>query len=141
LRKIKVVAITFQESADHTEYFVDIPEILQEKALLRRDNSGNPLHAVPAMDLWSNTVHNADNVQFKYNDKDVGESWDFSGQYTNLKFFDLSQSKYAERRMLGQHGDNSGTPKQLEIIRREQLGERGQSVPVERRQLYETKGR
>ena len=43
----------------------------------------------------------ASTVQFKYNDKDVGKSWDFSGHYTNLKLFDLSQSKYAQRRMLG----------------------------------------
>jgi len=125
-RKIKVVSITFGESKDHTEYSVDIPETLQEKALLRRDSSGNPLHVMPAMDLWSNTVSNADNIQFKYHDSDVDESWDFSGHYTNLKFFDLSKSKYAERQMLGQHGDNSGrwTPKQLEIIRQERLEER-----------------
>jgi hypothetical protein len=90
-RKIKVVPIAFGESADHTQYYVDIPEILQEKALLRRDSSANPLHAMPAMDLWSNTVHNADNVEFKYRDPEVGESWDFSGHYTNLKFFDLSK--------------------------------------------------
>lgn len=125
-RKIKVVSITFTESGHQTEYSVDIPQILQEKALLRRDNLGNPLHAMPAMDLWSNTVHNADNIQFKYRDPEVDEGWDFSGHYTNLKFFDLSKTQYAARRMLGQHGDNSGkwTPKQLAIIQQQQLEER-----------------
>jgi len=125
LRKIKVVPIVFRESVDHTEYSVDIPEIVGEKALLKRHQSGSPLHTMPAMDLWSNSVHNADNVEFKYHDAEVGESWDFSGHYTNVKFFDLSRAMYAEQRMLGQHGDNSGkwTPKQLEIIKQERLKE------------------
>jgi hypothetical protein len=125
-RKTKVVAITFGESANQTEYSVDIPGTLQEKALLKRDKAGNPLHTMPAMDLWGNTVHNADNVQFKYHDSEVGEGWDFSGHYTNLKLFDVSKTMYAEQRMLGQHGDNSGkwTPEQLEIIRHQGLDRR-----------------
>lgn len=121
--KIKTVPIIFRESADHTEYSVEIPEIVEEKALLKRDASGNPLHTMAAMDLWSNTVHNADNVEFKYHDADLAQSWDFSGHYTNLKFFDVSRMMYAQREMLGQRGDNSGkwTQQQLEIIRRQHL--------------------
>jgi hypothetical protein len=125
-RKIKVVPIAFHESPDQTDYSVDIPDILQEKALLQRDHSGKPQFGMAAMDLWSNTVHNADNVQFKYHDPDAGGEWDYSGHYSNLKYFNVGRTNYAERRMLGQHGDNSGkwTPKQLEIIRREKLGEK-----------------
>ena len=75
------------------------------------------------MDLWGNTVHNADNVQFKYSDSEAGESWDYSGHYTNLKHFDVTKTRYADQQMLGQQGDNSGkwTPKQREIIRRQGL--------------------
>lgn len=122
-RRVKVVPITFHESADQTEYAVDIPATLQEKALLKRDKSGKPEFTMPAMDLWGNTVHNADNVQFKYSDSEAGEGWDYSGHYTNLKYFDVTKTMYTEQQMLGEHGDNSGkwTQKQLEIIRREGL--------------------
>lgn len=122
-RQVKVVPITFRESADHSEYTVEIPAILQERAWIKRDKSGKPQFTMAAMDLWSNTVHNADNVQFKYSDSEAGESWDYSGHYSNLKYFDVTKTMYVERRMLGQHGDNSGkwTEKQLEIIRREGL--------------------
>lgn len=43
------------------------------------------------------------------------------GHYTNLKYFDVTKKMYAERQMLGEHGDNSGkwTQKQLEIIRQQ----------------------
>jgi hypothetical protein len=69
-KRVKTVPITFHESPDQTEYAVDIPVILQEKALLKRDKSGRPQFTMPAMDLWGNTVHNADNVQFKYDDSE-----------------------------------------------------------------------
>lgn len=123
LREVKAVPIAFHESADRTEYAVQIPSILQEKALLKRDKSGKPRFTMPAMDMWDNTVHNADNVQFKYSDSEAGEAWDYSGHYTNLKYFDLTKTMYAEQQMLVELGDNSGkwTHKQLEIIRRQQL--------------------
>ena len=123
IRKIKSLPISFAESPDQTEYSVNIPDILQEKAVLRRDKSEKPQFSMPAMDLWANVVHNADNVQFKYNDAGAGQGWDYSGHYSNLKFFGATKSMYVEQRMLGQHGDNSGkwTPKQLEIIRQQGL--------------------
>jgi hypothetical protein len=126
LRHVKAVPISFRESADGTEYGVDIPAILEEKTLLKRDKSGKPQFSMAAMDLWSNTVHNADNVQFKYHDSEVAESWDYSGRYSNLKFFDVNKTMYVGGEMLGQHGDNSGkwTQKQLEIIRREAFDEK-----------------
>ena len=125
-RRITAVPIDFHESADHAEYSIGIPEIMQEKVLLKLDKSGKPQHTMPAMDLWSNTVHNADNIQFKYHDSQVGQEWDFSGHYSNLKFFDVSKTMYTERLMLGQCGDNSGkwTPKQLEIIQKQRLEEK-----------------
>ena len=121
-----MVPITFRESAEQVDYAVDIPGILQEKALLRRNKSGKPQFTMAAMDLWSNTVHNADNVQFKYNDQEAGESWDYSSHYTNLKYFDVTKAMYDGQQMLGERGDNSGkwTPKQLEIIRRDRLEEK-----------------
>jgi hypothetical protein len=126
LRKIKVVPITFQESADKSDYAVDIPGTLQEKTRLQRDKAWRPRFTMPAMDLWTNTLHNADNVQFKYHDPEMGEGWDYSDHYANLKYFEVTKSMYAERKMLGEHGDNSGkwTQKQLEIIRREGLEEK-----------------
>jgi len=122
-RRVKGVPIAFYESGDRTEYRVDIANTLHEKALLRRGKSGNPLFTMPAMDLWSNTVHNVDNVEFKYGDAEAGESWDYSGHYANLKYFSVSKQMYVQEKMLGQHGDNSGkwTPKQLEIIRQQGL--------------------
>ena len=126
LHEIKMVPITFQESADKTDYAVDIPGTLQEKTRLERDKTGKPRFTMPAMDLWTNTLHNADNVQFKYHHLEAGEGWDYSGHYANLKYFEVTKSMYAEQKMLGEHGDNSGkwTQKQLEIIRREGLGEK-----------------
>ena len=126
LRKIKVVPITFEESNDRTNYAVDIPGTLQEKTRLQRDKAGKARFTMAAMDLWTNTLHNADNVQFKYHDPAAGEGWDYSGHYANVKYFDVTKTMYAEQKMLGEHGDNSGkwTPKQLEIIRREGLEEK-----------------
>lgn len=123
LRQVKVAPFTFRESPDQTKYTVEIPAILREETLLKRDHSGSPRFSMAAMDLWANVVHNADNVRFTYSDSGPDERWDYSGRYANLKYFDVTKTMYAEQQMLGQHGDNSGkwTPKQLEIIRREKL--------------------
>src|SRR5438093_13553928 len=84
----KVVPIEFKESADKTEYTVNIPGILEEKAVVKRDESGKPAHTVPAMDEWGNTIHYADNVVFKYHDKTLGREGDLSGQQSKVKYFD-----------------------------------------------------
>jgi hypothetical protein len=122
VRRIKVVPITFQES-EQTEYTIAIPGTLQEKTKMQHDPAGRPLFTMAAMDLWSNTVHNADNVEFRYNDTELRESWDYSNHYANLKYFDVSKKMYAEHRMLAEHGDNSGqwTRRQLQIIRAQGL--------------------
>jgi hypothetical protein len=114
------LGIEFHGSEDNTLYTVDLPGILQEKAVLKRDPSGKPISTLAAMDMWSNKVHYADNVEFKYHDKELGKSWDYSGRQANLKFFHLSKQMYQNREMLGQHGDMSGkwTPKQNAIIQR-----------------------
>jgi hypothetical protein len=126
IRHVKAAPIQFHESPNRADYTVDIPAVLQEKTHLPRESSGKPRHTMPAMDLWDNTVHNADNLQFKYSDAESGESWDFSGHYANLKYFHLSRAMYAERQMLGQHGDNSGkwTKDQREIIHQQKLEEK-----------------
>jgi hypothetical protein len=122
----KRAPIRFDESADRTPYSLEIPAILQEKVVLKRDKSGKPLFTLTAMDSWSNTVHNADNLKFEYHDADVGKSWDHSGNYANLKDFTLTKQMYADQKMLGQHGDMSGswTAKQLRIIREAGLEEK-----------------
>ena len=132
-RSVKSVPIAFYESTNRTEYHVEIPNTLHEKVLLRRGKSGRPLFSMAAMDLWSNTVHNADNVEFKYEDSDERERWDYSGHYANLKYFSVSKQMYVDEKMLGQHGDNSGkwTPKQLEIIREQGL-EKEKSTPADK---------
>ena len=115
----KVVPIEFHESADKTEYTVNIPGILEEKAVLKRDASGKPEHTVPAMDEWGNTISYADNVVFKYHDKEVGREWDLSGAQSNVKFFHTTKKMYDEKQLLAQHGDQSGsgwTEKQKEMI-------------------------
>ena len=120
------VSISFRESRDQTQYELEIPAILRERAVLKRDESGQPTSTITAMDMWSNSVHNVENLQFQYNDSSLGQSWNYSGHYANLKYFDLTSRMYAEQKMLGQHGDMSGTwrPKQLEIIRRSGLPEK-----------------
>ena len=132
-RRVKTAPITFYESRNRTEYHVEIPNRLHEKALVRRGRSGRPLFSMAAMDLWSNTVHNADNLEFKYEDADERERWDYSGHYANVKYFSVSKQMYVDEEMLGQHGDNSGkwTPKQLEIIRRQGL-EKEKSTPADK---------
>jgi len=124
--RVKRVPIEFVESADRTHYSLEMPSILQEKIVRKRDKSGEPLFTMTAMDLWSNTVHNADNLKFEYHDPDVAKSWDHSGNYANLKYFTVTKQMYADQKMLGQHGDMSGkwTPKQLEIIHDEGLKEK-----------------
>jgi hypothetical protein len=124
--KVKRVPIWFGESTDRTQYSLEIPAILEEKALLKRDKSGEPLFTMTAMDLWSNTVHNADNLKFEYHDPEIGKSWDHSGNYANLKYFTVTKQMYADQKMLGQHGDMSGswTPEQLKIIREAGLKEK-----------------
>jgi hypothetical protein len=126
LKKVKVVPIIFRESRGQTDYDLEIPAILKEKVLLKRDNLGQPEFSMPAMDVWSNIVHNADNIQYEYNDPEVGQRWDYSGHYANVKYFHLTKTMYAEQKMLSQLGDMSGTwtPKQLEIIRQSGLKEK-----------------
>lgn len=123
-KRVKRVPIKFVESDDRTHYSLEIPTILQEQAVLKRDKSGEPSFTMTAMDLWSNTVHNADNLKFEYHDS--GVSWDHSGNYANLKYFAVTKQMYADQKMLGQHGDMSGswTSKQLQIIREAGLEEK-----------------
>jgi hypothetical protein len=125
-RNIRPAALEFSESADKTTYVVTIPGILEEKAILQRDSSGNPVSSIAAMDNWSNVVHNAKNVTFRYHDPDVDKSWDESGDYANVKYFRLTKEMYAEKQMLGELGDMSGTwtPAQKEIIRKQGLKEK-----------------
>jgi hypothetical protein len=126
LKKVKVVPINFRESRDQSDYELQIPAILQEKVMLKRDKLGQPLFSMPAMDVWSNIVHNAENTQYEYHDPEVGKSWDYSGHYANVKYFHLTKAMYAEQKMLCQHGDMSGTwtPKQLAIMRQGGMKER-----------------
>jgi hypothetical protein len=104
----RVVPIAFHESADKTEYTVSIPGILEEKAVLKRNPSGKPANTVPAMDQWGNTIHYAENVVFKYHDKEAGHEWDLSGKQANVKYFHTSKKMYDEKQLLAQHGDMSG---------------------------------
>ncbi len=114
----KVVPLEFHESADKTAYTVSIPGILEEKAVLKRDKSGKPAHTVPAMDQWGNAIHYADNVVFKYHDKELGREWDLSGRQSNIKYFHTTKKMYDEKQLLALHGDMSGgwTAKQKEMI-------------------------
>ena len=125
-RKIRPAALVFSESADKTTYGLTIPGILEEKAILKRNSDGSPVSSITAMDDWSNVVHNAGNVVFRYHDPDVDKAWDESGDYANVKFFHLTKKMYDEKQMLGQHGDMSGvwTPEQKEIIRKQGLKEK-----------------
>jgi hypothetical protein len=118
--KVKTAAFDFSESPDRTTYALGILDILEERAVLKRDSSDGPLSTITAMDTWSNVVHNADSLSFKYHDTEIGKSWDYSGHYANLKYFQLTKRMYANREMLGQHGDMSGkwTAEQEEIIHR-----------------------
>jgi hypothetical protein len=104
----KTVPIQFTESPDKSLYTLTIPGILEEKAVMKRDKSGKPVHEVPAMDLWGNKIAYADNVVFKYHDPGVGE-WDLSGHQANVKEFHTTKDMYAQKKLLMQHGDMSGT--------------------------------
>ena len=104
----KVVAVNFQVSADKNTYTLTIPGILDEKGVMKRDKDGKPLHVVPAMDLWGNQITYLDNVVFKWHDKGVGE-WDLSGRQANVKEFHTTKEMYANKKLLMQHGDMSGT--------------------------------
>jgi len=124
--KTKSVPFEFSESADKTIYRVTIPSVLEEKAILKRNSDGNPVSSITAMDSWSNVVHNAENVAFRYHDPDIGKAWDQSGNYANVKYFHVTKRMYDEKQMLGQLGDMSGTwtPQQKEIIRKQGLKEK-----------------
>ena len=126
LRKIRPVPFAFSESVDKTIYTVTIPGILEEKAILKRNRDGTPVSTITAMDDWSNVVHNADNIVFRYHDQDTGKEWDESGDYGNVKYFHLTKRMYEDKQMLGQHGDMSGvwTPEQKEIIHKQGLKEK-----------------
>jgi len=102
----KVVPITFKVSGD--TYTLEVPDILEETGVMKRDKDGKPMNVVPAMDLWGNKITYVDNVVFKYHDKGVGE-WDLSGRQANVKEFHTTKEMYANKKMLMQHGDMSGT--------------------------------
>jgi hypothetical protein len=85
---------------------------------MHRGKSGKPLHTVPAMDLWGNKITYVDNVIFKYPDAGVGE-WDLSGHQANVKQFRTTKDMYAQKKLLMQHSDMSGTgtAEQREMIK------------------------
>ena len=104
----KIVSIDFKVSPDKNTYTLTIPDILEEKGVMKRDSAGQPLHVVPAMDLWGNKITYLENVVFKYHDKGVGE-WDLSGHQANVKEFHTTKEMYANKKLLMQHGDMSGS--------------------------------
>ena len=124
--KIQFVPIAFSESSHKSTYSMMIPEILQEQTILRRDASGKPMSTETAMDSWANTEHYADNVRFKYHDKELQKDWDHSGAYANVKYFHLTKQMYDNKEMLAQYGDFSGhwTPEQLVLIHKQGLPEK-----------------
>jgi hypothetical protein len=113
----KLVDIDFKVSPDKNTYTLTIPGILEEKGVMKRDKEGNPLHVVPAMDLWGNQITYLENVVFKYHDQGVGE-WDLSGRQANVKEFHTTKEMYANKKLLMQHGDMSGnwTAEQKKMI-------------------------
>jgi hypothetical protein len=104
----KTVQIDFAESADKNTYTLSIPGILEEKGVMKRDKDDKPLNVVPAMDLWGNKITYLENVVFKYHDPGIGE-WDLSGHQANVKEFHSTKEMYANKKLLMQHGDMSGT--------------------------------
>jgi len=124
--RVKVVPMEFRESPDKTVYTLNIPAILEERAVLHRDASGNPVSTVTAMDSWSNTEHYVDNILFNYHDPERHKVWNHSGGYANIKYFHLAKKMYDNKEMLGQFGDFSGrwTPEQLAIIHKQGLPEK-----------------
>ena len=92
LQKIQIVPIEFTESADKTQYAVNIPGILEEKAVMKRDKSGKPVSTLPAMDQWGNTIHYVDNIVFKYHDRELNKEWDLSGRQSNVKYFHTTKA-------------------------------------------------
>jgi hypothetical protein len=119
-QRVRLVAapVRFYESADHTVYVVEIPGILTQLSVLKRDSTEQPISTVPAMDPWGNTIHYADNIVFRYNDGQ-NHRWDLSGRQSNLKFFHTTRQMYENGELLIQHGDMSGTwtEKQKEILK------------------------
>jgi hypothetical protein len=105
---VKTVDIDFKVSPDKNTYTLTIPDVLDEKGVMKRDADGKPKNVVPAMDLWGNKITYVDNVVFKYHDKGVGE-WDLSGHQANVKEFHTTKAMYEQKKMLMQHGDMSGT--------------------------------
>jgi hypothetical protein len=104
----RMMPIQFKESADKTTYEVNIPGILEEKAVLKRDANGKPVNTVPAVDQWGNTIHYADATVFKYDDKESGQKWDLSGRQSNLKFFHTTKKMYDNHELLAQHAGTDG---------------------------------
>jgi hypothetical protein len=102
----KVVPVNFKVTGD--TYTLEVPGVLEEKGVMKRDKDGKPVHVVPAMDLWGNKITYVDNVVFKYHDQGVGE-WDLSGHQANVKEFHTTKAMYANQKMLMQHGDMTGT--------------------------------
>jgi hypothetical protein len=124
--RVKLVPIAFIESSDKTAYSIAIPEILEERTFLRRDDSGKPLSTETAMDSWANIEHYADNIRFEYRDKEAERAWNHYGAYANVKYFHLTKMMYDNKEMLGQYGDFSGhwTLEQLDLIRKQGLSEK-----------------
>jgi len=123
---VKVVSIEFSESLEKTTYSIVIPGILEERTILRRDAAGKPVSTETAMDSWANVEHYADNIKFRYHDRETQKAWDHSGVYANVKYFHLTKKMYDNREMLGQYGDFSGhwTAEQLDLIHKQSLLEK-----------------
>ena len=96
----KVVFIDFKEAPDKNTYTLIIPDILEEKGVMKRDSAGKPLNVVPAMDLWGNKTTYLENVVFKYHDKGVGE-WDLERVPHHERHVGAEETSHAAWRHVG----------------------------------------
>ena len=123
LRSVERVPISYTVSRLDNVYEVKVPRLLEMKIRRELNTAGEPLFATAALDQFSNTIEYAQNVAYKYWDKNGTVKWDYSGRQANFRTIDLDSAAYTGQTMLIQFADSAGgfNKKQVELIKSQNL--------------------
>jgi len=112
------VPIEYELNSDRSFKMVTIPGILEMASRAKTDPLGRLLEKIFGMDLWANELAYGETGAYRYNDPELGKSWDHSFRQSNHTAFTTTKQMYDRREMLIQHADFSGSwsPGQQRIL-------------------------
>jgi hypothetical protein len=115
---IRAVPIDAYELSDRL-FRISIPGTLRMEVDRNWGQQSPPFPWVAAIDHFSNALQYVQNVRYEIHDRDANMDFDYSHRQANYRRIDISNEDYANKRMLIQYMDGSGSfnEAQLRLIR------------------------